>query len=42
VVPTGLTNYPIISNSVGVRKITAQKSTSITVGTGVLLEIKGK
>jgi len=42
VVPTGLTNYPVISNSTGVRKITAQKLTSITVGTGVVLDIKGK
>ncbi len=42
VVPTGLTNYPTIIKSTEVRKITAQKSTSITVGTGVLLNITGK
>ena len=41
-VPTGLTNYPIIIKSTEVRKITAQKSTIITVGTGVLLNITGK
>lgn len=42
VIPTGLTNYPTISNSTGVRKINAQPSTSITVGSGVVLDIKGK
>jgi len=42
VIPTGLTKYPIISSSTGVRKITAQNSTSITVGAGVVLNITGK
>jgi hypothetical protein len=42
VVPTGLTNYPTILVSTGVRKITAQQSTSVTVGSGVVLDIKGK
>ena len=42
VVPTGLTNYPIISSYIEVRKLTAQKLTSITVGSGVVVDIKGK
>jgi hypothetical protein len=42
VVPTGLTNYPTINTSIAVRKLTAQQSTSITVGSGVVLDIKGK
>ncbi len=42
VIPTGVTNYPKISISTEVRKINAQPSTSITVGSGVVLDIKGK
>jgi hypothetical protein len=42
VVPTGLTKYPTINTSIMVRKLTAQPSTSITVATGVVVDITGK
>ena len=41
-IPTGMPNYPIISGSTAVRKLTTMAGTSVTVGTGVNLEIRGR
>ncbi len=42
IVPTGLTNYPVISNNTAVRKLDIQTSTSLQINTGIVVEIKGK
>ena len=42
VIPTGLTNYPVIANNTSVRKIELQTGTSLNVASGVILDIKGK
>lgn len=42
IIPTGLTNYPVISSSTSVRKLTTMAGSSVTVGTGINLGIKGK
>ncbi|MCY7292172.1 MAG: hypothetical protein LH615_08315, partial [Ferruginibacter sp.] len=42
IIPTGLTNYPVINTSTSVRRIDAQSGTSLNVVSGVVLDIKGK
>jgi hypothetical protein len=42
VIPTGLTNYPVINTSTSVRKIDAQAGTSLNIMSGVVLDVKGK
>jgi hypothetical protein len=41
-IPTGLTNYPVINANTSVRKLNVQGGTTLNVMTGVLLDIKGK
>ncbi|MEP6676398.1 MAG: hypothetical protein ABJA78_14650 [Ferruginibacter sp.] len=42
VIPAAVPNYPRISTSTSVRKITAQPGSTVTVGAGVNLEVKGR
>ena len=42
IIPTGMSNYPVISISSSVRMLTTQTGTTVTVGAGVNLQVKGK
>ncbi|MEP6676402.1 MAG: hypothetical protein ABJA78_14670 [Ferruginibacter sp.] len=42
VIPAAVPNYPRISTSTSVRKITAQPGSTVTVGAGVNVQITGK
>jgi hypothetical protein len=41
-IPTGVSNYPIISINTSVRKMVLQTGTSVNVNTGITVDIKGK